>query len=112
MYSNGVIRFGERPIVSSPSISAASGLKYNIIAPYWATMDPRKGSVFYHLYETCGSPAFDNVNDYGSPMQYDITTRAERDIAQFYQLDGFVANTILLVTWDSVQCLSQSNDVS
>ncbi|CAL1548381.1 unnamed protein product [Lymnaea stagnalis] len=98
VFSTGAFKFGDAGIPGSPDLTAASEGNHSLFAPYWANMDPSKGSTFHHLYERCDSP-----------RRSEILKRAEEEITLFQKFSAFNVSSVFVVTWDSVQPNSVSN---
>ncbi|XP_059160482.1 uncharacterized protein LOC131944017 [Physella acuta] len=109
--SNGVFGFGTQPITlsGSPDLSLASQKGLNIIAAYWADIDPTIGNVYYHLYERCGH-VFSDANDAESPALVQVMMRASKDVQKYFSLSGFEVNKALVVTWENVQPFAPSKE--
>ncbi|XP_059160605.1 uncharacterized protein LOC131944081 [Physella acuta] len=107
--SNGVFGFGSQPITLSgtPNLKLASQKGLNIIAAYWADIDPDIGNVYYHLYERCGH-VFSDTNDMESPALVQVMMRASKDVQKYFSLSGFEVNKALVVTWENVQPFAPS----
>ncbi|XP_059158914.1 cubilin-like [Physella acuta] len=105
VFSDGVIRFGGNVISGTYDLAVQNGFK--IIAPYWATLDPTKGEVFYHLYESCEPTVFyESATVTSSPAKAKVMERAAQDVRNTYRFYDFKVKTVLVATWKNVQILS------
>ncbi|KAH9494804.1 hypothetical protein Btru_017810 [Bulinus truncatus] len=111
--TSGAIILGARGfnnVSSSPNLHLAFSQNLFMIAPYWADINPYAGYTTYHLYENCGYSKSNTNSDGLSPQKENVMKRAAREISEFHGLDGFKPNTVLVVTWVSMEPLKSTSD--
>ncbi|KAH9523872.1 hypothetical protein Btru_047284, partial [Bulinus truncatus] len=100
---NGAIIFGDPLKAFNPDLNEASTKKQNILAPFWANMNPTNTSqsVYFHLYES--DPTLEG-SVFTSPKLSEVLDRASADVMAYYAAttENFTASTVLIATWEKV----------
>ncbi|BFZ22776.1 hypothetical protein BsWGS_25813 [Bradybaena similaris] len=113
VHLNGLISLheGQSAIMGTPDLKLALDIHVDVIATYWANVNPSRGQVFYKLYEKCEAAMFSEsaAGPSGSPNKTEVMRRVGADISSFYNLPGFEPDTALVVTWEKLSPFDTSN---